>query len=150
MKVTIVPNDKVVCVDGVCYNTFDMSGVPIDVHALQWLDVAGQTQLKNWDNIDITELPQWALDLVSAWETYNESQINPPPPTPEQIQINNSAEAEELLSQSDWAVLPDVQLANQSEWIAYRQQVREIRVDPPSTPAVFPPTPPVIWATPNP
>jgi hypothetical protein len=38
--------------------------------------------------------------------------------------------AQACLQASDWAALPDVNLANQAEWDAYRSQLRSLRVNP--------------------
>lgn len=146
MKLTIVPSDKVVCVDLVCYSGFDMSGVPLDVHALQWQNDQGEIELNNNINEPITTLPLWATNLYDKWLEKDYIEKHPPAPTPEQIQELNKYKANDLLQKSDWSVLPDVPLANKDAWIAYRQQLREISTNPPTTPAVFPDAPPVIWA----
>ena len=50
--------------------------------------------------------------------------------------------AQALLKDSDWAALPDVGLANQSEWDTYRASLRNIRANPSRTVA-FPTKPEV-------
>lgn len=52
------------------------------------------------------------------------------------------AQRDQLLVQSDWTQMPDVQLPNKTEWAAYRQALRDI-TDQPGYPfsAVWP-TPP--------
>jgi hypothetical protein len=42
--------------------------------------------------------------------------------------------AQALLTESDWAALPDTQLANQDEWNAYRAALRAIRSNPTENP----------------
>jgi hypothetical protein len=146
MHLTIVPSDTTVCVDYVCYQGFDMAGVPLDVHALQWQDVEGYIELKNYVNEPITTLPAWATTLYDAWLEKDYIEKHPPAPTPEQIQELNRYKANDLLQKSDWSVLPDVPLANRDAWISYRQILREVSTNPPLTPFDFPPEPPVIWA----
>lgn len=46
----------------------------------------------------------------------------PPAPTWEEIR----AQRNQLLQKSDWVVLPDVAVENKEQWLAYRQQLRDI------------------------
>jgi hypothetical protein len=75
MKLTIIPSDKSVYVDGVCHSDLDLSpaNIPDDVHALQWDADAGWIEYNNHvkPNEDITALPQWANDCVVIWEQAN-------------------------------------------------------------------------------
>lgn len=74
MRLTIIPSDSCVYYNNVSYAPISMSGVPSDVHALQWNNNVGWIEFN--DNPDgskpanqpITELPQWALDLIPLWE----------------------------------------------------------------------------------
>jgi hypothetical protein len=50
------------------------------------------------------------------------------------------------LSGSDWASLPDVNLANKQDWLDYRQVLRAMRADPTTVTDPLPEAPPVIWA----
>lgn len=85
MKLTIIPSDYAVYVDGLMKayapNPLDLTqcGIPSDVHALQWKDTAGWIEFN--DNPDgtkpqnqsITELPSWAnacVDVWNAWTPY--------------------------------------------------------------------------------
>lgn len=89
-----------------------------------------------------------------SWEVYEL--------TPEQvaenhvaIQQNNKAAATKLLSNTDWTATVDINnpaysnpyLGNQDAFLAYRSQVRQIAVNPPITPAVFPVAPQEVWIT---
>jgi hypothetical protein len=66
MRLTIVPIDKVIVLDGVPMFNIDMSWIPeftgnsgisTSVHAVQWYDTWGEIELTNTDhNIHITEL----------------------------------------------------------------------------------------------
>lgn len=145
MKLTIVFEDRVVCKDTLCYRNFDMSGVPQEVHALQWDTSLGHIEYKNTNNEVISALPSWALDLVTQWESKDYDEKNPPPPTKEQIQQNNANDADLKLQASDWTVLPDVRLVNKTAWVTYRNILRSIRAEPPSVVYAFPEAPPVIW-----
>lgn len=86
MKLSIIVDDGAVYVDGVCKMPLDLNqcGIPENVWALQWKDVAGWIEFD--DNPDgtkpanqpITELPEWANNCVTVWENYQP----PAPPTP--------------------------------------------------------------------
>lgn len=53
--------------------------------------------------------------------------------------------AKELIAKSDWSALPDVGLANQSEFIAYRAALRALIINPVADP-VFPTEPTPVWS----
>jgi len=71
MKLTIVPVDGAVYVNGVSYLGLDLSFVPADVHALQWQDTSGWIENKSAlvQNQDITELPAWANACIAKWDS---------------------------------------------------------------------------------
>ena len=54
------------------------------------------------------------------------------------------AKAKQLLSQTDWAVLPDVGLANSADFVAYRGILRGLVISP-VVDAVFPDVPLAVW-----
>jgi len=72
----------------------------------------------------------------------------------QQIQAQNSAQAQTLLSATDWTAIASVadpavstpHLTNQAEFLSYRSAVRAIGVNPPTTPATFPTVPTATWA----
>jgi hypothetical protein len=70
MKLTIIPSDKTVYKDNVSYLGLTLSGIPADVHALQWDNNAGWIEYKNHakPNETISALPQWANDAVVIWQ----------------------------------------------------------------------------------
>lgn len=49
------------------------------------------------------------------------------------------------LTNSDWAALPDVNLANKQDWLDYRQELRTMRTDPTTATDPLPEPPPVVW-----
>jgi hypothetical protein len=71
MKLTIIPSDKAVYKDNKSYSDLTLSGIPSDVHALQWNNDAGWIEYKNHakPNESISSLPQWANDAVAVWQT---------------------------------------------------------------------------------
>lgn len=77
MRLTIIPIDNAVYVEHEAKTDLDLSAcnIPQDVHALQWYETKGWIEPTNDEdpftpplpNIDITELPQWALDCYQVW-----------------------------------------------------------------------------------
>lgn len=55
-----------------------------------------------------------------------------------------SNEAKKILSESDWAMLPDVNISNKAEFEAYRAQLRVLVFNPVEAP-VFPTEPQPVW-----
>jgi hypothetical protein len=160
MKLTIIPSDGAVYENNLCYSNLTWEGTPENVSALQWLDTAGWIEFKtNLDgtkpeNETITVLPQWADNAMAAWTVAN-TPVPPTPPTPEQIQATNKSTAVSLLQQTDWTTIPDVSdpaksnpyLTNANEFIAFRNQVRPVAINPPTTLVTFPTIPTDQWAT---
>jgi hypothetical protein len=146
MKITVVVLDELVCIDSLCYRNIDMSLVPNNIHALQWNGSVGHIEYTNLVNENIVSLPSWIDGLIDAWNSIDYNEKNPPSPTPEQIQQDNLFKAAEKLQESDWAVLPDVNLVNKEEWLSYRSFLRNIRSNPPLTEVTFPVAPSIVWA----
>lgn len=147
MRLTIIIPDGAVYKDGVAYSQLNWAGTPLNVHALQWFeDNTGWIEFINGDpQQDITELPDWVNNAISAWNVAN-TPVPPVPPTPKQIQDLNKEAAEVLLNKSDFTQLSDVNLTNKADWATYRAQVREIAINPPTELAVFPVAPPLSWS----
>jgi hypothetical protein len=77
MRLTIIPEDGAVYVNGVSYSHLDLSFIQSDVHALQWYDSYGEIEFKRSfidgkivrpANQVITELPDWANACKSKWD----------------------------------------------------------------------------------
>lgn len=79
MRLTIIRNDNTVIVDGVGYNTIDLSALDPDIHAIQWYDSEGEIEWKHPNKVgaaiveneritDITPF-QWCVDLWHAADT---------------------------------------------------------------------------------
>lgn len=150
MRLTIIPADTTVYIDGVSYTGLNMAVVPDNVHALQWFGSDGWIEFNNSaPNESITALPAWADVCVQEWEAADYITKNPPPPTAEQ----NKQTAVDLLSQTDWTALPDVAdplksnpyLANANQFNSYRNAVRQIAVSPVAGELVWPVIPQEQW-----
>lgn len=153
MRLTIIRADKAVYKDWVCYSPLSMQSVPLNVHALQWLDASGWIEFNDGaENQEITELPVWANECVQEWEVADYAHNNPPPPPPPTAEDNKNT-AVSLLSQTDWTALPDVAdplksnpyLANANEFNVYRNEVRQIAINPVSGTLTWPSLPQEDW-----
>ena len=151
MKLTIVPIDGAVYENEVCYSNLTWEGTPLDVHALQWLNSSGWIEYIdiNKPNEDITTLPDWANNAMSAWTVAN-TPVPPTSPTAEQ----NKTTASGLLSVTDWTTIPDVSdpaksnpyLTNVSDFISYRNTVRQYAVYPVAGNIIWPGVPVAQWS----
>lgn len=148
MQLVIIVPDESVYKNNTSYSHLSWEGTPSNVHALQWFDNnTGWIEFNDGNpQENITELPQWALNALNAWEVaWANSHIPAPPPTPEEIQAANLETARLLLTESDFTQLADVNLINKQDWILYRSQIREIANNPPTTVVNFPFAPPLSW-----
>lgn len=64
-------------------------------------------------------------------------------PTDQEIQDAIRSYRNICLFQSDWTQLPDVDLANKSDWAVYRQQLRDMMAQSEDPKLIVFPTPPV-------
>ena len=150
MKLTIIPIDGAVYEDGLCYLDLVWEGTPADVHALQWQDTEGWIEYSDVaiPNEVITVLPEWTNNAMAAWTVAN-TPVPTSPPTAEE----NKATASALLTATDWTTIADVAdpanspyLANQAEFITYRNLVRQLAVYPTAGDLVWPVAPSEVWA----
>jgi len=87
----------------------------------------------NW--LDASPKPTQA-ELDALWEsTQNKDLLN-----------KCETQAQQLLSNTDWAVLPDVNLLNKLDFENYRAVVRGLAINPIANP-VFPPVPTAKWSS---
>jgi hypothetical protein len=152
MRLTIVIPDKTVCKDSFCILNLSWEGTPITVHALQWYEDHGEIEFNNGDpNQKITELSDWALNAVAAWDAVYVPPVPPVPPTPAET---NKFTASGLLYQTDWTTISDVSdptksnpyLTNVQDFLNFRNTVRAVAINPPETPFDFPPIPKAQWS----
>jgi hypothetical protein len=84
MRLTVIPVDGAVYIDGASYMNLDLStcAIPSDIHALQWYDTYGELEFKrsfvdgqivHKANEVLTELPAWANTVKTVW---NEAKTN--------------------------------------------------------------------------
>jgi hypothetical protein len=151
MRMTIIPADNCVYVDGISYMPLYWEGTPEGVHALQWYDVAGWIEFKDLSpNEEINVLPDWAVNAYNAWVVAN----TPKPPQPPTAEENKTT-AQNLLYSTDWTTIPDVSdptkanpyLTNAAEFIAFRNQVRPYAINPVAGEIIFPTVPTATWSS---
>lgn len=88
MRVTIIPEDGFVSVDGEGYHDLDLSFMLSDIHAVQWYDTEGEVEYKDnrgraTRNETITDLTPYqpALD---AWQVAKDAAaVEPVQPDPD-------------------------------------------------------------------
>lgn len=74
MRVTIVPDDKAVTVNGESYSNLDLSFIDPFVHAVQWYETHGEIERKDpitqkmISNEEITSLDDFQ-QAITAWQT---------------------------------------------------------------------------------
>jgi hypothetical protein len=119
-----------------------VNNIPFNLSDFQTGQPEGQAdQVLYWNTAKLGNQPTQD-QLNSAWTTYEG----------QQIQKQNKAEASALLLATDWTVNSDVttgthKLTNQADFIAYRNTVRAIAVNPPTTAATFPTLPTEQWSS---
>ncbi|CAB4147658.1 hypothetical protein UFOVP507_40 [uncultured Caudovirales phage] len=162
MQLTIITIDEIVYQDGVSYTPLDVSSVPSNVHALQfdtelnsgWIEFKPDAEGITAINEELTSLPAWALTCQQKWEEADFLAKNPPPPSDADAKFKCQSQAASLLSRVDWTVTGDVAdpakanpyLTNQAEFIAYRNALRQLAINPVTNPT-FPTTPTAQWSS---
>ena len=148
MRLTIIPVDGAVYKDDSVYLKLDLTScqIPNNVWALQWNGTSGHIEFNTMiPNENITSLPAWATACLAVWEAKDYEVKNPPAPTPQEIITFNEEKAKKLLADSDWSQMSDVNLANKTEWVVYRETLRGIAISPTVDP-VWPTKPQAIWS----
>jgi hypothetical protein len=100
------------------------------------------------------QILSWNTDKLGAEPTQAQLDAAYPIWEGQQIQAQNSATAQNLLTATDWTAIASVAdpavsnpyLTNQAAFLAYRSEVRNIGVNPPTVPATFPTVPEQKWS----
>jgi hypothetical protein len=80
MRVTIIPSDGFVSVDGVGYSDLDLAAIDATVHAVQWWGESGEVEVKDaatgkmQANVEIDSLDTFQLALA-AWQAAKDAAI---------------------------------------------------------------------------
>lgn len=89
-RITIIPSDGFVSIDGVQHFGVDMSAAPAGVRALQWQGNRGMVETDSGAQ-PITSLHAWMPILQRAHATAPTSAPEDPAPTPEQLRADRVA-----------------------------------------------------------
>jgi len=73
MRITIIPSDGRVNIDGKSYGGIDLSFIDPNIHAIQWYDTEGEVEIKDSrgrivENREITSFDEFA-SVIPLWET---------------------------------------------------------------------------------
>ena len=132
MRLTIIPSDKAIGIDGEFLLNIgeDLSWIPSNVHALQWYDTWGELEFNDGS-------PNEKIEELGIYEQAVQTVEN------EKVRLENVRLAEEaardylselrdirygILSRCDWTQSPDSPLseAKKEEWRLYRQALRDL------------------------
>ena len=108
MRLTVIPVDGAVYIDGASYMNLDLStcAIPSDIHALQWYDTYGELEFKrsfvdgqivHKANEVLTELPAWANTAKTAWDAAKVAE------TEAKLAAQQAAEASRLAAEQEAA-----------------------------------------------
>jgi hypothetical protein len=75
MRLSVIPDDNTVCIDGLCKRGIDMSSIAPNVHAFQWYETWGDLEIVNSEtgkpeNIKVHSLDDFQ-DVINQWENMN-------------------------------------------------------------------------------
>lgn len=114
-------------------------------------DLATDT-VYGYDETEPSQLPYIQQAIDNGWEDITGSYPYPPPPPVPPTAEQNKNTASQLLTNTDWTTIPDVAspindpyLGNQGEFIAYRNEIRKIAVNPTAGDLVWATVPVEIW-----
>lgn len=80
MRVTIIPSDGFVSVDGKGYGGLNLSFIDPSIHAVQWYGESGEVEVKNpvtgkmVENREIASLDEFQ-SVIAAWQAAKDAEI---------------------------------------------------------------------------
>ena len=128
MRLTIVPEDKVIIIDGdgVHCSHVDLSWIPTDAHVIQWDDTKGHIEHLDKPPTNITELGiyQQAVTDHANEKTLAAAALEAARNHLQEVKDYRNAQ----LVWSDWTRLDDITIAadKKAEWATYRQALRDL------------------------
>ena len=93
-----------------------------------------------YDETDPTQVPYIEAAIKAGWKDITGNW-----PSDDIKKEQCVAQAKYLIAQADWSVLPDVGLANVSDFTAYRATLRHLILNPVADP-VWPTEPTPVWS----
>ena len=138
MRLIIVPDDGLVSIDNASKLNLTLSGIPANVHALQWFDGdTGEIEFKDdTPNETIKSLPSWASTIADEQKAAFDKEIADEKKSQEDydawaasdtgLAVLNREKRDILLTRCDWTQGADVPDSIKSKWVTYRQSLRDI------------------------
>jgi hypothetical protein len=136
MRITIIPVDKFISIDGIGILDIqqDLSWIPSDVHAVQWYDDHGEIEYKDKrPNAKITSLGVYEQAIIDHEnETKRIKEETERKERERELSRDYLQELRNLrtikLFNCDWTQFIDSPLSNEKklEWQTYRQQLRDL------------------------
>ena len=133
MNLVIIPSDRIIGIGTTILSGIgtDMSWIPSDVHAVHWDGSSGEIEYNDGKaNLDIT-----SIGIYSQAETTFDNEIQRKKDLDDEY-LNSStflwmklrSERDNLLLSSDFTQLGDIGLSEskKTEWINYRQSLRDL------------------------
>lgn len=80
MRITIIPTDGFVSIDGVGYCGLDLSLIDPSIHAIQWYGSQGEVEIRNTvtnkmlENREITSIDEFE-PAITAWNAAKEAEL---------------------------------------------------------------------------
>lgn len=135
MRITIVPIDRTIIVDGEGLTEIeqDWSWISPDIHAIQWYDDHGEIEyIDNRPNERITELGNFftAVQKLNS-EKYRREQVRISEEAAKEAIRDYWSELRDIrnfmLKNTDWTQLPDAQITTEqkNEVLTFRQNLRD-------------------------
>ena len=131
MKLTVIPIDKTIIVDGegIAISLTDITWIPTDVHAIHWDSTTSTGEIEYNDS-----KPNAAITEIGIWQQAVTDHASEKTAIANAIEAARNHEAEVrgtrngLLSSSDWTRLDDNGIAadKKVEWATYRQELRDL------------------------
>ena len=133
MNLVIIPSDRIIGIGTTIISGIgtDMSWIPSDVHAVHWDGSSGEIEYNDGKaNLDIT-----SLGIYSQAETTFNNEIQRRKDLDDEYLNSNTflwmklrSERDNLLLSSDFTQLGDIGLSEskKTEWINYRQALRDL------------------------
>ena len=126
MRLTIIPSDKVVIVDGIALHGLNF--ILKNIRAIQWYEDHGEVEYLDGS-------PNKVINNISSYQSiidiYNTKKAQLKAKAIEAAKLTWDkirAARDELLKESDYTQLLDapVDVAKQAEWATYRQELRDV------------------------
>lgn len=123
MRLTIIPSDQIVIKNGKALN---FPFVLPDIRAVQWYGSSGEVEYTDGrPNKKITSLAPYQ-SVADAYQTEKTRLEDEATEAAKPTILALKALRNDLLQECDWTQSNDVTLANNPDWLTYRQELRDL------------------------